>query len=111
MKESFSLSYAISKIGKNILVNEIIDYSSNNGVYSVNNEVSALNDMPTPQDKDKANKNTYMCPTPGIENTTISYNNNQPVESNVWDNKVYPIEFLDINSKNIYFTLIYGKLY
>ena len=55
MKESFSLSYAISKIGKNILVNEIIDYSSNNGVYSVNNEVSALNDMPTPQDKDKAN--------------------------------------------------------
>lgn len=49
-------------------------------MYSANNEIPALNDMSTPQDK--ANKNTYICPTPDIENTMISYNNNQPVESN-----------------------------
>jgi len=67
--------------------------------------------MPTPQDKDKANRNTYICPTPGIKYTTIPYEDNQLVELNVWNDKVYlisifgTIKFLNIDSKNI-FTLL-----
>ena len=83
MRENFSLSYIICKVGKNILVNETTDHSFNDGVYGANNEIPVLNDMSTSQDnKDKANENTYICLTPDIENTMISYNNNQPVESN-----------------------------
>jgi len=63
--------------------------------------------MLTLQNKNEANKNTYMCPTLDIKNTTIPYNDNQPVESNAWDGKVYPIEFFNIDSKNISTLLLY----
>ena len=48
-----------------------------------------------------------MCFTQGIENTSISYKNNEPVKLNAWDSEAYPIfifgtnEFLNIDSKNI----------
>ena len=43
----------------------------------------------------------------------LSYNSNQPIESNTWDGEIYPIsifgtmKFIEIDAKNIYISLLY----
>ena len=112
-RENFSLLYATSKEGKDILFNKVTSNSPKEGTQCVNKEAPNLNEMSISQCESEANNMTNTYPSQDFTNVLILYNINQPVELNAWDGEAHPIsifgtmEFLEINSMNITSLLLY----
>jgi len=111
--KEISLSYATVNNQNSLHVRQVTDNSPNVGTQHVINEVSTLNNMPTPQNKNVVSNNTNTCLIQNVFNVQLPYDINQSIELTSWDGNAYPIslygllEHLNINMSNIKISLLH----
>ena len=74
------LSYISNKKQIDNLVRKTVNNSPQKGLQYVQSEVSALNNIPKPQDESVANNSTNMCPPQEVFNIQFLYDINQATE-------------------------------
>ena len=111
-RDSFSLSYTISKKGNSDSVKKAADNNTTGRVQGVNNKVTAPNNISSPQGKSETINNTNIYPPQKVINILLLYDIYQLAEHNTWDGDAHfisvysTIEFLDIDAKNMTISLL-----
>jgi len=75
-RENFSLSYTTPKIGESVPANKTIDHNLKNRIQHLNNEVSILSNMPTPQGEGEVLNIINICTPQAIKTSSIPYEDN-----------------------------------